>query len=89
MLPAGGYVGEGVAATNLAARTLADLILERDSDLTRLSWVGPDFPNWEPEPLRYLGMTGVRMVGEMLDRREEQGDSPRWMNAIFDTFVKK
>jgi len=86
---AGGYVGEGVAASNLAARTLADLILERDSDFARLPWVGPDFPNWEPEPLRYIGMTGVRMVGEMLDRAEEQGESPWWMNAIFKTFVRK
>lgn len=86
---AGGYVGEGVSAANLAARTLADLILERDSDFARLAWVGPDFPNWEPEPLRYIGMTGVRMVGEMLDQREEQGESPWWMNAIFNAFVRK
>jgi glycine/D-amino acid oxidase-like deaminating enzyme len=86
---AGGYVGEGVAAANLAARTLADLILERDSDLPRLPWVRPDFPNWEPEPFRYLGIAAVRKLGEMLDEREAQGDSPRWMNAIFDTVVKK
>jgi glycine/D-amino acid oxidase-like deaminating enzyme len=86
---AGGYVGEGVAATNYAARTLTDLILERATDLVRLPWVGPDFPNWEPEPLRYLGMSAVRTVGEMLDEREEKGESPRWMNAVFDTFVKK
>ncbi|GAA4585597.1 hypothetical protein GCM10023107_01210 [Actinoplanes octamycinicus] len=37
---AGGYVGDGVAATNLAGRTLTDLILGRESDLTRLPWVG-------------------------------------------------
>ncbi len=37
---AGGYVGEGVAASNLAARTLRDLILGRDSELTALPWVG-------------------------------------------------
>jgi len=86
---AGGYAGEGVAAANLAARTLADLILERDSDLTRLPLVGPDFPNWEPEPLRYIGMKGVGKIGEMLDRAEAQGSSPRWMNTIFDAFVKK
>ncbi len=32
---AGGYVGEGVAAANLAGRTLRDLILGADSELTR------------------------------------------------------
>ena len=30
---AGGYVGTGVTATNLAGRTLADLVLRRDTDL--------------------------------------------------------
>ena len=37
---AGGYVGDGVATANLAGRTLADLILGRDTDLTELPWVG-------------------------------------------------
>ena len=31
---AGGYAGEGVAASNLAARTLRDLVARRDSELT-------------------------------------------------------
>src|SRR5680860_1196576 len=35
---AGGYVGDGVSTTNLAGRTLADLITETDSDLTSLPW---------------------------------------------------
>ena len=33
---AGGYVGDGVTATNLAGRTLADLVLGHDTELTRL-----------------------------------------------------
>ena len=37
---AGGYVGDGVSTTNLAGRTLRDLVLRRDTDLTRLPWVG-------------------------------------------------
>ena len=41
---AGGYVGDGVATTNLAGRTLADLITGRPSDLTSLPWVGPPLP---------------------------------------------
>ena len=46
----GGYVGEGVAAANLAGRTMADLILERQSDLISLPWVGVRSRKWEPEP---------------------------------------
>jgi glycine/D-amino acid oxidase-like deaminating enzyme len=53
---AGGYVGYGVAASNLAGRTLADLICRRDTELTRYPWVHHRSPPWEPEPLRYIGV---------------------------------
>jgi len=56
---AGGYVGDGVAATNLAGRTLTDLILGRMSELTRLPWVGHTSRRWEPEPLRWLGINAA------------------------------
>lgn len=61
---AGGYVGDGVGASNLAGRTLADLILGRDTDLTTLPWVGHRSPRWEPEPLRWLGVNaGLTAMG--------------------------
>ncbi len=53
---AGGYVGDGVTAANVAGRTLADLILDRESALTRLPWVQHRSRRWEPEPLRWLGV---------------------------------
>ena len=60
---AGGYVGDGVSTTNLAGRTLRDLVLGRDTDLTRLPWVGHRSPRWEPEPLRWLGINaGLRAM---------------------------
>ncbi|GAA4602098.1 glycine/D-amino acid oxidase-like deaminating enzyme [Actinoplanes octamycinicus] len=64
---AGGYVGDGVAATNLAGRTLTDLILGRESDLTRLPWVGHRSRRWEPEPLRWLGINGGLQGAALLD----------------------
>jgi glycine/D-amino acid oxidase-like deaminating enzyme len=60
---AGGYVGDGVSTTNLAGRTLRDLILDRPSELTALPWVGHRSPPWEPEPLRWLGINaGLRAM---------------------------
>jgi glycine/D-amino acid oxidase-like deaminating enzyme len=60
---AGGYVGDGVSTTNLAGRTLRDLVLGRDTELTRLPWVGHRSPGWEREPLRWLGInTGLRAM---------------------------
>jgi len=52
---AGGYVGDGVSTTNLAGRTLTDLILGRETELTSLPWVNHRSPSWEPEPLRWIG----------------------------------
>ena len=52
---AGGYVGDGLSTTSLAGRTMTDLILGVDSELTRLPWANHRSPLWEPEPLRYVG----------------------------------
>jgi glycine/D-amino acid oxidase-like deaminating enzyme len=60
---AGGYVGDGVATTNLAGRTLADLVLGAGSELTRLPWVNHRSRLWETEPLRWLGINaGLRTM---------------------------
>ena len=60
---AGGYVGDGVGTTNLAGRTLADLVTGADSDLVSLPWVGHRSRAWEPEPLRWLGVNaGLRAM---------------------------
>lgn len=52
---AGGYVGDGLSTTNLAGRTMAQLLTDRPSALTALPWVNHRSPNWEPEPLRFAG----------------------------------
>ncbi|MGH3425074.1 MAG: FAD-dependent oxidoreductase, partial [Nocardioidaceae bacterium] len=70
---AGGYVGHGVTSTNLAGRTLADLILDRDTGLTRLPWVGRRVRPWEPEPLRWLGVHSMYRAYRLADRREAAG----------------
>ncbi len=70
---AGGYVGTGVATTNLSGRTLADLILHRDTALTRLPWVGRTVRKWEPEPLRWLGVQAIYAAYRAADRQEEGG----------------
>ena len=53
---AGGYVGSGLSTTYLAARTLADLVLDRDTDAVHLPWTNRRVRRWEPEPLRWLGV---------------------------------
>jgi len=67
---AGGYVGDGVSTTNLAGRTLRDLVLGRDTDLTRLPWVGHRSPDWEREPWRWLGINAGLRAMTLADAEE-------------------
>jgi glycine/D-amino acid oxidase-like deaminating enzyme len=73
---AGGYVGDGVAASNLAGRTLADLIRGQQSDLTILPWVQHHSRPWEPEPLRWLGVNTARWLAASTDASEQRHDRP-------------
>lgn len=71
---AGGYVGSGLTTTNLAGHTLADLVLGHDTALTRLPWVGRRVRQWEPEPLRWLGVQGMYAMYRTADRHETNKD---------------
>jgi glycine/D-amino acid oxidase-like deaminating enzyme len=73
---AGGYVGDGVSTTNLAGRTLAQLISSQESELTRLPWVGHRSRAWEPEPLRWIGVNAGRMLMASADRSENRTGRP-------------
>ena len=70
---AGGYVGEGVAPSNLAGRTLAELIVGAETERTDLPWVGHQPRSWEPEPFRWLGIRGSRRIMAGADAAEDQG----------------
>jgi len=67
---AGGYTGHGVTTANLAGRTLRDLVLGEESELTRLPWVGREVRAWEPEPLRWLGVHTMYRLYRLADHRE-------------------
>jgi len=85
---AGGYVGEGVGASNLAARVLADLTLGRDTALTQLAWVDDVARRWEPEPFRWLGAGAIQWFGDRADRQEFQtGKRSRFWGGLFNQFV--
>jgi hypothetical protein len=73
---AGGYVGDGVSTTNLAGRTLTDLLLGRQTDLTRLPLVNHRNPQWEPEPLRWLGVHASMALLARADRGEARSGKP-------------
>jgi glycine/D-amino acid oxidase-like deaminating enzyme len=80
----GGYVGEGVAATNLTARILRDLILEQPSELSSLPWVGRSPKRWEPEPLRWSMIHSVYGLYRRADRNELRSGRPSRLGHLVD-----
>lgn len=89
---AGGYVGDGVATTHLAGRTLAALITASDDDedreLVRLPWVGHRSRRWEPEPFRWLGVNGARVAAARADAVEDRTGRPsRFWGRVVDTML--
>jgi len=90
---AGGYVGSGVATSNLAARTLRDLVRldsgqGQRTELTALPWVGHRVRRWEPEPVRWAAVRGIYAAYRGADRRESAGRSAatdpvaRWADRL-------
>ncbi|GAC49065.1 NAD(P)/FAD-dependent oxidoreductase [Gordonia aichiensis] len=73
---ASGYVGSGLTTTNVAARTLRDLVVGQRTELTELPWVAHHAKKWEPEPLRWLGVATMYGAYRSADRREMDSTSP-------------
>jgi glycine/D-amino acid oxidase-like deaminating enzyme len=81
---AGGYVGEGVATANLAGRTLRDLILGEQTELTGLPWVGRRPRRWEPEPIRWAAIHAVYSLYRRADRSERRSGRPSRLGHAVD-----
>lgn len=67
---AGGYVGDGVGTSHLAGKTLADLILGRQSPESNLCFVNHRSPSWEVEPLRFIAARGAMFAAGLADQLE-------------------
>lgn len=86
---AGGYVGDGVGSSNLAGRTLADLILKRDSELTRLPWVNHHSKKWEIEPIRYIAINLGTMLAKISDQIEQGKSKRSFFSRLFNLLLNK
>ncbi len=81
---AGGYVGDGVALSQLAGFTLADLATDTDTARTRLPLVSDHWPQWEPEPLRWLGATAGIAGTALADRIEAKTGKASLVGRMID-----
>lgn len=80
----GGYVGDGVTSTFLAARAMARAIDEGASDFPLF---GHRSPRWEPEPLRWIGINALNRWAAFLDDRENRGRNADRSRRIFDRLL--
>ena len=82
---AGGYVGDGVATSNLAGRTLADLVCDKSTELTGLCCVNHSSRKWEIEPLRYVAVNSLTKLAMLADWKEDRTGRPaRLINGLID-----
>jgi len=84
---AGGYVGDGVSTTNLAGRTLSDLIVSRRSPLVELPWVDHRSRRWEPEPLRWLGANAGLHAMTWADAAETRRGRPSRAASVVNRII--
>ncbi|WP_019529310.1 NAD(P)/FAD-dependent oxidoreductase [Dasania marina] len=82
---AGGYGGEGVGAANLFGRTLADMILQKETQLTAMPWAFTQathksaLKRWEPEPCRWLTYQTLLNIFSWEEELYNKGKAPAWL----------
>lgn len=84
---AGPYVGDGVATSNLAARILRNLILERDDELNTLPIVNHVSPRWEPEPLRWMAVNLGLQAAALGDAEELRWGRPSRIASLLEAMT--
>ncbi len=87
---AGGYTGDGVVLSHVAATALADLITHPDTDTayTRLPFVQRAARRWEFEPLRWLGINAGLALASWADHVEAThgrvSRASHWLDRLLD-----
>lgn len=84
---AGGYVGDGLSTTNLAGRTITDLLTGVESELTELPWVNHHSRTWEPEPLRFVGANLGLLAMDIADLEERVTKQPSLAAKLMSPLV--
>jgi glycine/D-amino acid oxidase-like deaminating enzyme len=83
----GGYVGDGVTLSYLAANSMADLILGKNTVRASLPYVGWKSAKWEPEPLRWLGVNLGIKLSELADIEEKITRRPSLLGKLIEKLL--
>ena len=83
----GGYVGDGVTLSYLAANSMADLILGKNTVRATLPYVGWKSAKWEPEPFRWLGVNLGIKLSELADIEEKITRRPSLLGKLIEKLL--
>jgi glycine/D-amino acid oxidase-like deaminating enzyme len=81
-----GYAGHGVGSSNLGARTLVDVVLQRDTKFAHSALVNRRSPSWEPEPIRWTGIQTMYRLFRTADAWEERTNATK--TSLIARFAK-
>jgi len=86
---AGGYTGDGVVLSHVAATALADLIVtpDQETDFTKLTFVHHRSRSWEPEPLRWLGINAGLALAQWADRTERRKNKSSKASVLLEKLL--
>jgi glycine/D-amino acid oxidase-like deaminating enzyme len=68
----GGYVGDGVAFSYVAAKEVARSIQSSSPEYRPLPIVNHESRRWEPEPFRFIGINSILRLTEKADETEQK-----------------
>ena len=84
----GGYVGDGVAFSYVAAKEVARNIIGDGHDARPLPIVNHISPRWEPEPFRYVGINSILHLTERADETERlTGRKNRFVDWVLGKLI--
>lgn len=78
----GGYAGDGVTMSHLAAKALAAEITDSTHSVRGLHFINRPIRSWEPEPLRYVAVNSLVKLSSVADKEESLTGRPSLLNRI-------
>jgi glycine/D-amino acid oxidase-like deaminating enzyme len=83
----GGYAGDGVTMSHLAAKVLAHEILNIGSELRNLHFVNRKIRRWELEPIRYIGVNALVKLSGIADTEERITGKASLLNRVIEPLI--
>ena len=83
----GGYAGDGVTMSYLAAKILSNLVTETTSPITELHFVNRKIRKWEPEPLRYIAVNSLVKLSGIADSEEAKTGRPSLISKVIEPLI--